>query len=105
MNLHQYTINWVNMYCLPKARNDEKLHHILLKTMTKIYTIILLFFLLASGLLFGKITGKWTRVYPEVNGEIPKKRYDHYMCPIGDQKVIMIGGRGGGNPNYYANET
>ena len=73
--------------------------------MEKILPQLLVLFLISSVFGYGQISGSWRQVFPEENGEIPGPRHGHYMAPIGDQQVLMIGGSGGGNPHYYANET
>jgi hypothetical protein len=63
--------------------------------------IIFIFFVsvVSSIYLFGKINGHWHQVFP---ANPPEPRYNHYMCPIGEQKVLMIGGCCG---NVKSDET
>jgi hypothetical protein len=69
--------------------------------MKNLICFIFLFFV-SVVCVCGKPSGKWRQVFPE---NPPGPRYNHYMCPIGDQQVLMIGGLGDGNPHYYRDET
>jgi len=66
--------------------------------------IILCLFIIASVFAIAKPSGTWRKLEPE--GEVPGKRWQHYMCPIGEDedgnsKVLMINGLGDGNPHAY----
>lgn len=69
--------------------------------MKSAFMFFLFNFLLFSATLFCRISGHWRQVFPEENGEIPGLRYNHYICPIGDQKVLMLGGEGDDETNGW----
>ena len=68
--------------------------------MKRTITILIAVLLTVSTNLLA-ISGYWEKRSPELNGEIPGERHSALTCPIGENKLLLLNGYGGGNPVYY----